>query len=86
MDLRPAHCPEREDSGREIAAAYPLSQLQHGMLYHALAAPGSGVDVEQMVCTLREEIDPAASINDQWRICFVWSENNAHQVQIVDYH
>lgn len=25
-------------------------------------------------------------INDQWRICFVWSENNAHQVEIVDYH
>jgi len=25
-------------------------------------------------------------INDKWRICFVWSENNAHQVEIVDYH
>jgi proteic killer suppression protein len=25
-------------------------------------------------------------INDQWRICFVWSQNNAHQVEIVDYH
>ncbi len=25
-------------------------------------------------------------VNDQWRICFVWSENNAHQVEIVDYH
>ena len=25
-------------------------------------------------------------INDQWRICFVWKENNAHQVEIVDYH
>jgi len=25
-------------------------------------------------------------INDQWRICFVWSESNAHQVEIVDYH
>ena len=25
-------------------------------------------------------------INDQWRICFVWSENNAHQVEVVDYH
>jgi proteic killer suppression protein len=25
-------------------------------------------------------------INDQWRICFAWSENNAHQVEIVDYH
>jgi proteic killer suppression protein len=25
-------------------------------------------------------------INDQWRICFVWIENNAEQVEIVDYH
>ena len=25
-------------------------------------------------------------INDQWRICFSWSDNNAHQVEIVDYH
>ena len=25
-------------------------------------------------------------INDQWRICFVWSEGNAYHVEIVDYH
>ncbi|MYB41786.1 MAG: type II toxin-antitoxin system RelE/ParE family toxin [Chloroflexi bacterium] len=25
-------------------------------------------------------------INNQWRICFVWSEGNAWQVEIVDYH
>jgi proteic killer suppression protein len=26
-------------------------------------------------------------INGQWQICFVWtSENNADQVEIVDYH
>ena len=25
-------------------------------------------------------------INDQWRICFVWREKNAYQVEIVDYH
>ena len=25
-------------------------------------------------------------INDQWRICFVWSDGNAYQVEIVDYH
>lgn len=25
-------------------------------------------------------------INDQWRICFVWREKNAHQVEICDYH
>jgi toxin HigB-1 len=25
-------------------------------------------------------------INQQWRICFVWAESNANQVEIVDYH
>jgi proteic killer suppression protein len=28
----------------------------------------------------------AIRVNDQWRICFVWREKNAHQVEIVDYH
>lgn len=25
-------------------------------------------------------------INVQWRICFEWKEENAYQVEIVDYH
>ena len=25
-------------------------------------------------------------INDQWRICFSWSDNKAKNVEIVDYH
>ena len=25
-------------------------------------------------------------INDQWRICFRWSRNDAFEVEIVDYH
>ena len=25
-------------------------------------------------------------INDQWRICFVWQDGNAHSVEIADYH
>jgi len=25
-------------------------------------------------------------INDQWRVCFRWSEAAAHDVEIVDYH
>lgn len=26
------------------------------------------------------------SINKQWRICFVWKDGHAHDVEIVDYH
>jgi proteic killer suppression protein len=25
-------------------------------------------------------------INDQWRICFEWRENDAFEVEITDYH
>lgn len=25
-------------------------------------------------------------INDRWRICFVWREGNAYEVEITDYH
>jgi proteic killer suppression protein len=25
-------------------------------------------------------------VNDQWRIVFRWMDNNAHDVEIVDYH
>jgi len=25
-------------------------------------------------------------INDQWRIVFLWEGNNAHKVEITDYH
>ncbi len=25
-------------------------------------------------------------INDQWRICFVWRDGAAEEVEIVDYH
>ena len=25
-------------------------------------------------------------INDQWRVCFVWDDGDAYEVEIVDYH
>lgn len=25
-------------------------------------------------------------INDQWRVCFVWANGSAQNVEIVDYH
>lgn len=25
-------------------------------------------------------------INDQWRICFIWQDGDAYEVEIVDYH
>ncbi|WP_082359408.1 type II toxin-antitoxin system RelE/ParE family toxin [Bosea sp. AAP35] len=28
----------------------------------------------------------AISINDQFRICFIWKDGDAHDVEITDYH
>jgi proteic killer suppression protein len=25
-------------------------------------------------------------INDQWRVCFLWQADGAHDVEVVDYH
>ena len=25
-------------------------------------------------------------VNDQWRICFVWQDGDAYEVEVVDYH
>ncbi len=29
---------------------------------------------------------PSIRINDQWRICFVWTDAGPEEVEIVDYH
>lgn len=28
----------------------------------------------------------AIAVNDQWRICFRWSDGAAHEVEVCDYH
>ena len=43
-----------------IEDLYPLTPVQEGMLFHTLADPESGHYVEQFVCRLRGELDPAA--------------------------
>jgi amino acid adenylation domain-containing protein/non-ribosomal peptide synthase protein (TIGR01720 family) len=43
-----------------IEDVYPLSPTQHGMLFHALFAPGSGQYMAQLGCLMRGDLDPAA--------------------------
>jgi amino acid adenylation domain-containing protein/non-ribosomal peptide synthase protein (TIGR01720 family) len=45
-----------------IEKAYELSPMQQGMLFHAIGEPGSGVDIEQIVCRLDERLDTAAML------------------------
>ena len=43
-----------------LEATYGLSPVQQGMLFHHLSHPNSGVDIEQIVASLEEDLDPAA--------------------------
>ncbi|PSB29399.1 non-ribosomal peptide synthetase [Stenomitos frigidus] len=40
-----------------METSYPLSPMQQGMLFHSLHEPENGVDLEQIVCTLRENLE-----------------------------
>jgi proteic killer suppression protein len=77
----------REHSGRfkavERLALRKLRQLDAARRLQDLAAP-PGNHPE----TLRGERKGQHSIrtNDQWRLCFVWRDGDAYEVEIVDYH
>ncbi len=74
-----------------IEAAYPLTPAQHGMLLESLAAPGSGIHVEQTALDLAGELDGAA-FEAAWRAvgarqpllrtAFVWRDQ-PEPVQVV---
>ncbi len=46
------------DGEHGIVDMYPLTSAQGGMLYHTLAAPGSGVYVAQYACEIMGNFDP----------------------------
>jgi amino acid adenylation domain-containing protein/non-ribosomal peptide synthase protein (TIGR01720 family) len=72
-------------------STFPLSALQHGMLTHHLRAPGVGVDIEQLVCTLPEAVD-AGALRDAWqavvthhdvlRTAFRWEDVDVPQQEV----
>ncbi|MGU3499872.1 non-ribosomal peptide synthetase [Mycobacterium sp. C31M] len=41
----------------DVVDSYELTPLQQGMLFHAMSAPGSGVDIEQITFELDEQLD-----------------------------
>ena len=55
-----AHASPLKLAPADIVASYPLSPVQAGMMFHVVSAPGSGVDVEQMIATLPEAVDVGA--------------------------
>lgn len=59
-----------------------LRQLHSAEMLHDLAAPpGNRLEALRGNRAGQHSI----RINDQWRICFVWSEAGPERVEIVDY-
>ncbi|MCP3144587.1 amino acid adenylation domain-containing protein [Pyxidicoccus sp. QH1ED-7-1] len=78
-------------TGLPVEDVYPLSQLQQGMLFHSLLAPGSGVYVTQQAWTFGAGIDLAAfrrawetvlERHEPLRTSFAW-EGLEEPVQVV---
>ncbi len=78
LDWLMANRPQLED-------IYPLSPLQHGMLFHTVYSPGLGMYMEQVSCTLRGDFNLTA-FKQSWqrvmerhailRTAFVWENLN----------
>jgi toxin HigB-1 len=60
-----------------------------------LAQLGAATDLSDLRVPPSNRLEPlkgerigqsSIRINDQWRVCFVWKENDAFDVEILDYH
>src|SRR5690349_4251723 len=64
-----------------ITESYPLSPMQEGMVFHTVYDPTAGFYIQQMICTLREDLNVSV-LNEAWqrvvqrydilRTCFRW--------------
>lgn len=91
--IRSFKCPETEASSKgervprfgKIAAVAQrkLRQLQiAGRLDDLRVPPGNRLEVLKGNRRGQHSI----RVNDQWRLCFRWTEAGAEDVEIVDYH
>lgn len=67
----------------EVVARRKLRQLEvSSRLEDLRVPPGNRLELLQGKRAGQHSI----RINDQWRVCFRWSDSGAEDVEIVDYH
>lgn len=67
----------------ELVATRKLQQLDAAASLDSLRVP-PGNRLEALAGDRKGQ--HSLSINEQWRLCFVWRADGVHQVEIVDYH
>jgi toxin HigB-1 len=67
----------------KIVAERKLAQLHAAVSLESLKAP-PGNHLEALVGNRRGQ--HSIRVNDQWRVCFVWTDEGVKDVEIVDYH
>lgn len=77
-----AHCHRRWLAFRAIA------ERKLAMLHRAVRLEDLRVPPQNRLEALKGDRKGQRSIriNDQWRVCFVWDDGQAFDVEIVDYH
>ncbi|REJ69482.1 MAG: type II toxin-antitoxin system RelE/ParE family toxin [Planctomycetota bacterium] len=91
--IRSFRCKETEKlfnqqpSGR-FRAIERVAQRKLEMIHAATSLPDLRVPPANRLEALKGNRKGQHSIrvNDQWRICFVWANGHAYDVEIVDYH
>ena len=67
----------------ERVAMRKLRQLQAALVLDDLRVPPGNM-LEALSGDRKGQY--SIRINDQWRVCFVWADDGAHDVEIIDYH
>ena len=93
MTIKSFKCKETEAlfNGRRVprwvnmerAALRKLEQLDWSTILDDLRIP-PGDKLEALKGNRKGQ--HSIRINDQWRVCFIWSVDGATEVEIVDYH
>lgn len=71
------------DRGVQRATLRKLEMIHAAKVVDDLRIP-PGNRLERLVGDRRGQ--HSVRVNSQWRVCFVWSEGGAEDVELVDYH
>ncbi|XSG82961.1 MAG: type II toxin-antitoxin system RelE/ParE family toxin [Methyloligella sp. ZOD6] len=77
------HCPKGFPSNLVRSTVRKLTMIENAVVLEDLRSP-PGNRLEALKGDRKEQ--HSIRINDQWRICFEWTDAGAENVEITDYH